>query len=86
MIWLIDTEANLDALNAAIHADLLAADLRTYPQSTVAFSVKRFHPSSGLVAMKFPIGKVIEWDVHILAHINENDLVDLTSDWEVPLP
>ena len=61
---------------------MINANLRTYPGSPVSFTEKRYHSNGLLVSAPFNIDKVPEWKPHILLHINEEDLVDLSDDWD----
>lgn len=82
VIYSLKDEHLLDALGVAINEDLLKADLRTYPKNATTYIWKKYHPTKKLVASPFAIGKYPPRDIHILKHIDPNDLVKLTKDWE----
>lgn len=82
LIYNTENESQLDAIIDAIHSDLLEAVLDSYPATTTAYTSKRYHPTENKVASAFVLGKVSEWDSYILNHIDQNDLVELTPDWE----
>lgn len=88
MIWLIYSlkdEHLLDAINLAIYKSLLSAKLIEINKDKV-YTWKKYHPTKDLVAACFKIGKTPKWDKHILKHIDQKKLVELTDDWTPELP
>lgn len=85
LIFKLEDEHLLDALDTAINAELIKADLRTYSRTATNYTWKRYHPTKDLVAAPFKIGKTPSWDAHILKHIDKKDLVKLTKDWEAEI-
>ncbi len=82
-IWLIyslEDEHLLDALNKSVYNELLKAKCIEANEGQI-YTFKRYHPTKDLVAAPFKIGKTPKWDRYILRHITENDLVKLTDDW-----
>ena len=86
-IWLIyslEDEHLLDALNKSVYNELLKAKCIEANKNKV-YTFKRYHPTQDLVAAPFKVNKVPKWSEHILKHINRNELVELTEDWIVEL-
>ncbi len=76
----LSEQADLQSKLDQVHANLLAADLRTYPQTTEQFDEIRKHPTKDLICACFSVN-VPEWQPHVDAVVDSNELENLTSDW-----
>ena len=85
LIYDITEEHILDSIIDSIHQSLISKNLRTYPQDTITFADKRYHPDGDKVCACCMFGKVAEWDESIKEYVNESDFVELTDDWEVEI-
>jgi len=84
-IWLIfNNKADIDTLNLSIHNELKEAhekgEIGNYLPCTGWASVRK-HPTLEKYASKYELNKCMCWTPYLEKYINENNLVELTNDW-----
>ena len=84
-IWLdLDNEADLLAINNAVHEELKAAhengEIDNYLPAEGYTSIQK-HPEKEIYSSRYDLDKVDFWSPYILRHIDESDLVEHGSEW-----